>query len=141
MVDKASLVRLEENQLRARAGAPLDRIFVRDLVLECFIGAFDEEKDARQRVRFAVELWVTPSRRRNNDDVNSVVSYDLIVKAIHSAAGNGHVHLVETLAERIAAKCLSHRRASRVRVCVEKLDRLEGASLGVEIERRKFPSG
>jgi hypothetical protein len=38
----------------------------------------------------------------------------------------------------VAAKCLAHRRAARARIVIEKLDRLEGASLGVEIERHKF---
>jgi dihydroneopterin aldolase len=125
---------------RPRQTDRLDKIFVRDLVLPCRIGAFDEEKAGKQRVRFTVELWLYPARERNNDDVARVVSYDRIVEAIRAVTGGGHINLVETLAERIAAKCLTHRRAARVRVAVEKLDRLEGASLGVEIERCKSPS-
>ncbi len=125
---------------RQRQSASLDKIFVRDLVLQCFIGAFDEEKGHKQRVRFDVEVWVYPSRERSNDDVNSVVSYDLIVDAIREVIGGGHINLLETLAERVAAKCLAHRRAAKVRLVVEKLDRLEGARLGVEIERFKSPS-
>ncbi len=127
---------------RQRQAASLDKIFVRGLVLPCFIGAFEEERHAKQRVRFEVEVWVYPSRQRgNNDDVSHVVSYDLIVKAIHSVIGGGHINLLETIAERVAAKCLAHRRAAKVRVKVEKLDRLEGASLGVEIERFKSVAG
>jgi len=139
MVDKNNLVKLENKLPRPKPSAAFDRIFVRNLVLECQIGAYEEEKGVKQRVRFSVEMSVYPSRRRSQDDVNSAVNYDLIVDAIKSAVSNGHVHLVETLAERIAAKCLSHRRAAKVRICIEKLDRLEGASLGVEIERSKFP--
>lgn len=119
----------------------LDKIFVRDLVLPCFIGAFEEEKGKTQRVRFSVDLWLIASRERNIDDVARVVSYDRIVEAIHAVIGNGHINLVETLAERIAARCLAHRRAAKVRVVVEKLDRLASGSLGVEIERCKFASG
>lgn len=126
--------------VRQRQTAQLDRIFVRDLVIPCFVGAFEEERAQKQRVRFQAEVSVYPSRRRGNDDVNGVVSYDLIVEAIHSVIGNGHINLLETLAERIAAKCLAHRRAAKVRIKIEKLDRLEGAILGVEIERCKSPS-
>lgn len=125
---------------RPRQGGPLDKIFVRDLVIPCFIGAFEEEKAEKQRVRFQVDLWIYPSRQRNNDDVSHVVSYDRIVDAIRAVIGGGHINLLETLAERVAAKCLSHRRAAKVRIVVEKLDRLEGASLGVEIERCKSSS-
>lgn len=128
---------LSPRAAKARPAAPLDKIFVRDLVIPCFVGAFEEEKHKKQRVRFQVEVWVYPSRRRGNDDVAGVVSYDLIVEAIQSVTGAGHINLVETLAERIAARCLAHRRAAKVRIVVEKLDRLEGASLGVEIERCK----
>lgn len=147
-------VRIEESQLadndnfsapfvpsdRQRPQAALDRICVRGLVVPCAIGAFEEERTAKQRVRFHVEVAVFPSRHPESDDVNHVVSYDLIVAAIHSVASEGHINLLETLAERVAAKCLAHRRAARVRILVEKLDRLEGASLGVEIERLKSPS-
>lgn len=139
MADKHNLVKLENRLPRLKAAARLDRIFVRDLVVECQIGAYEEEKGVKQRVRFSVEMSILPSRRRNQDDVSSAVNYDLIVDAIRSATGTGHVHLVETLAERIAAKCLSHRRAVGVKIRIEKLDRLEGASVGVEIERSKFP--
>lgn len=135
----SNLLRLTERPIRPRAHGQLDKIFLTDYVVECFIGAFEEEKGIKQRVRFSVDMWIYPSRRRSNDDVNSVVSYDLIVEAINSTACNGHVHLVETLAERIAAKCLSHKRAARIKIRVEKLDRIEGASLGVEIERSKSP--
>jgi dihydroneopterin aldolase len=126
--------------IRPRQPAQLDKIFVRDLVLSCSIGAFAEEKTKKQRVRFQVEVWIYPSRRRGNDDVNGVVSYDLIVEAIHSVTRAGHINLLETLADRVAAKCLAHRRAAKVHLVVEKLDRLEGASLGVEIERLKSPA-
>ena len=110
------------------------------LVLDCEIGAYEEERGRKQRVRFSVELWLYPARARNNDDVARVVSYDGIVDAIRAVTAGGHINLVETVAERIAAKCLAHRRAAKVRVMVEKLDRVEGASLGVEIERCKSPS-
>ena len=115
----------------------LDRISVRGLVVPCFIGAFEEETRGKQRVGDDLEVSVYPFQHRGSDDVNHVVSYDLIVEAIHSVTGEGHINLLETLAERVAARCLAHRRAARVQILVEKLDRLEGASLGVEIERVK----
>lgn len=49
----------------------------------------------------------------------------------------GHVRLVETLAERIAAGVLADTRVHVVRVKIEKLDVFEEIeSVGVEIERR-----
>lgn len=122
-----------------RAQLALDRIFVRNLVLDCNIGVFAEEKIGTQRVRFTVEVSVYPSGHVLADDVKHIVSYDTIVEGIRRVIGAGHINLLETLAERVAAECLAERRAARVKVLVEKLDRLEGASLGVEIERCQAP--
>ena len=113
-----------------------DKVCVRDLVLPARIGIWSEEKGIAQRVRFTVELSVAQGRHRPGD-LSSVVSYDFIICGIEEAIADGHVLLTETLAERIAAHCLSHRRAVEVRVVVEKLDRIPGASLGCEIVRSK----
>ena len=115
---------------------PYDKVCVRDLVLPSRIGVWSEEQDIPQRVRFTVELSVLPSNRPS-DHLKSVVSYDFIIDGIKDILAGGHVLLTETLAERIAAHCLSHRRAVDVRVIVEKLDRIPGASLGCEIVRSK----
>jgi dihydroneopterin aldolase len=111
-----------------------DKVCVRDLVLPMRIGIWSEEHDIDQRVRFSVELWVSPGGHQPGD-FSSVVSYDFIVGGIKEIVAEGHVLLTETLAERIAAHCLSHARAAKVRVVVEKIDRIPGASLGCEIFR------
>ncbi|MFV0280064.1 MAG: (5-formylfuran-3-yl)methyl phosphate synthase [Rhodoblastus sp.] len=112
-----------------------DRIFVRDFVLEAQIGAYNYETKKRQRMRFNVEADV-PRAKRVADDFGDVVSYDVIVDAIRRMIQSGHVKLVETMAEEIAAAALRDRRVRRVRVRVEKLDIIEGA-VGVEIEREQ----
>jgi len=111
-----------------------DRVFVRDLVLPARIGIWSEEHGVEQRVRVTVELSVLPGAHRPGD-LSSVVSYDFIIDGVREIVSAGHVLLTETLAERIADHCLSHRRTMEVRVVVEKLDRIPGASLGCEIVR------
>ena len=67
-----------------------------------------------------------------------VIDFDLLdrIVTIRHAVGAGHVNLVETLAERIAAMCLEDRRVLSARVRIEKLDVFaEAESVGVEIER------
>lgn len=113
-----------------------DKVCVRDLILPVRIGIWSEEHDLSQRVRFTVELWVAGGPHRPGD-LSSVISYDFIIDGIKAIAAEGHVLLTETLAERIAEHCLSHERAAKVRVAVEKLDRIPGASLGCEVMRIK----
>ena len=72
------------------------------------------------------------------DNIKNVVSYEKVVKDVKAIVQDGHVNLVETLAEKIAAKVMRNRAVRRVRVRVEKLDIIpEASSVGIEIERVK----
>lgn len=116
--------------------ATLRRLFVRDLVIEAQIGVRAYEKGLRQRVRINLDLGVIETE--NDDRLESVVCYDDIIAAVRIIVDEGHVHLIETLAERIAEACLRDRRVVMARVRVEKLDvYADAASVGVEIERRR----
>lgn len=112
-----------------------DKIFVRDFLVDANIGAYNYETKKRQRMRFNVEAEV-PRAKRVADDFGDIVSYDVIVDAIRRMIQSGHVKLVETMAEEIAAAALRDKRVKRVRVRVEKLDIIDGA-VGVEIEREQ----
>jgi dihydroneopterin aldolase len=64
------------------------------------------------------------------------VSYEVVVRRVEQIVAQGHVHLVETLAERIADACLADERVLAARVRIEKPDIIPNArSVGVEIER------
>ena len=130
----------EPTPLRPRAPASTEpsyrRVFVRDLILPCAIGVHAHEQDGPQRVRINVDLMVLEEDRTLNDRIENVVNYEHVVNGVRALTSDGHINLVETLAERIADLCLADGRVSRVRVRVEKLDIYdEAASVGVEIER------
>jgi 7,8-dihydroneopterin aldolase/epimerase/oxygenase len=110
-------------------------IFVRDLILNARIGLHQHERIASQRIRVNLDLTVADGGPID-DDYDKVVCYGELVMGVRQVVGAGHVNLVETLAERIAAMCLSDRRVLSTRVKVEKLDVFpEAESVGVEIER------
>jgi len=120
------------------ADAPLDRIFVRDLVLMANIGVHDHEHGAPQRVRLNVEVEVRREVEAFTDDIAQVISYEDIVVGIKALIAEGHIQLVETLAEKIADLSLRDSRAVRARVRVEKLDVIpEAEAVGAEIVRRR----
>jgi dihydroneopterin aldolase len=116
--------------------ARFDLVLVSDLVLPVFIGAYAHEFAAPQRVRFTVAASVL-RRAQPADALAEVFSYDHITDGIRRLIAAGHVALVETLAERIAAMVLANQRVIKVRVRVEKLDTGSG-TVGVEIERSAF---
>lgn len=125
----------------ASAHHALRHVFVRDLLLEAIIGVHRHEKRKRQPIRINVDLTVTEQKKNaTRDRLAEVVDYESVVQGIRALVEAGHVNLVETLAERIAAQCLEDKRVLAVRVRVEKLAALpDAASVGVEIERVRAP--
>ena len=129
-------VRVVEPLRIADARNAVRHVFVRDLVLSCSIGVHVHERDANQRVRFNLDLAVSEGEAALDDDIANVVCYEDIANGVREITRRGHINLVETLAEDIAAMCLEDRRVRSVRVRVEKLDVMPDAtSVGVEIER------
>jgi dihydroneopterin aldolase len=121
----------------ADARNALRHVFVRDLVLEAQIGVHQHEKLGPQRIRVNVDLAVWEKDVDGiADKLANVVCYEQVVSGIRALVAEGHVNLVETLAEQIASLCLEDARVRIARVRVEKLDVFPDAtSVGVEIER------
>lgn len=130
----------------ADAGRGLRHVFIRDLVLNASIGVYPSEHEALQRIRVNLDLAVidegtSPMSQApiGRDDLARVVDYEAVINSARAIVGSGHVQLVETLAERIAAAIVTDIRVVSVRVRVEKLDIFpDAASAGVEIERRRL---
>ncbi len=124
-----------EARARATTGHDLpDRISLRDHVVEVEIGAFQSERGATQRVRFGIVVELAERGAGQGDDVDRILSYDVLTDAIAAELAAERLNLLEALAERIAARILLAPQAGRVFVRIEKLDRGPFA-LGVEIAR------
>jgi dihydroneopterin aldolase len=123
-----------ERSAATAKGDPLDRISLRNHVVEVEIGAFQAERGVLQRISFNVVVEVAPLTGPIDDDVDRILSYDKVTEAIALALSEERLNLLETLAERVAEIILFEPQARRVFVRIEKLDRGPGA-LGVEIVR------
>ena len=118
--------------------APRRKVFVRGLVLDAYIGAYESEQGAPQPVRIDLEIDVIEPSDPVADNLEDVVCYNKMTEGIRTILSEGHIKLVETLAERIADLPLSHGMVNSVIVRVEKPNAIrEAAAAGVEIERRK----
>ncbi|MGB5212758.1 MAG: dihydroneopterin aldolase [Anderseniella sp.] len=122
----------------ADAAHGLRHVFVRDLALIARVGIYEHEKRHPQRILVNIDCAVLEHGGALEDDIKNVVSYEKVVKNVKTIVQDGHVNLVETLAEKIADKVLKNRSIKRVRVRVEKLDIIpEASSVGIEIERTR----
>jgi dihydroneopterin aldolase len=122
----------------ADANLRLRHVFVRDLEIQALLGIHAHEKLDPQRIIVNIDLSVREGDDPLSDDISQVVSYEVVVKKVEKIVAEGHVNLVETLAERIAEACLKDRRVLGARVRIEKPDIIKNArSVGIEIERTK----
>ena len=119
------------------AGPGVRHVFLRDMALLAAIGVYPHEHHGPQRVRINVDLAVLEGDGEA-DRLDRVLNYEGVAAAVRAIVAAGHVKLVETLAERIAAACLEDQRVIRARVRVEKLDVFaDTAAVGVEVERAR----
>ncbi len=135
---KMSMARTIDEKAKALSksgGVSRDFIFIRDFVVDCNIGVYAEEKGVTQQISFTVEAYLADGVKSVVDDIAEVPSYADIIDGIEAIARQGHIELVETFAERIAAHCLADRRIAAVRIRLEKLER--GPRRGVEIYRTR----
>ena len=126
-----------EERAEASAGAdPRDRISLRDHVVEADIGAYQQERGHKQRLRFNVVVEVRPAPQPLEDDVDRILSYDRITEEIAAELATNRLNLLETLAEHVAERILREPQAMRAFVRIEKLD-VGPYALGVEIVRSR----
>ena len=118
--------------------AGIRHVLVRRLELNTKIGVHDAEKRAPQRVWVSLDLSVLETGPALSDRLDEVLDYGEVVRRVTRVVLAGHVNLVETLAERVAAECLADPFATSVRVRIEKPDVIANAkSVGVEIFRER----
>ncbi|WP_394839311.1 dihydroneopterin aldolase [Pendulispora rubella] len=127
-----------ERHTMADAGQKLRHVFIRDLMIPCFIGVPAPEREQAQRLRVNIDLSVREESGPVVDELHAVVDYEKIVKRVRACVRAARVKLLETLAEQIADIGLEDPRVRLVRVRLEKLDVFpDAAAAGITIERQQ----
>ena len=111
------------------------KVFVRGLRLPAEIGLWKHERGRTQDVVLDIEMTLAPDLGRPTKLAN-LVRYDEAAVWAQEIIAAGHIELVETLADRVADRCLADPRVTRVRVRVEKPEAIAAAAgAGCEVDR------
>ncbi len=114
------------------------RIFLRNFETRISMGVHDFEKEAKQRIRVNVDLYLEPDGVIKHDSIRETVNYDFLRAEIQRLADSGHFNLQETFCDKIVAACLSRPGVVAVRVSSEKPDVYPDCeAVGFEIFRVK----
>ena len=114
------------------------KILVRDLVLKISVGIHDFEKKKKQRVKFNLDINTDPGLVPEDNNLNSIINYEDVIKNIKKITNKKHYLLLETLAEKIFLKLFENMGVKKVKLRIEKLDVFKNtSSVGIEIEKSK----
>ena len=83
-----------------------DRVLIEGLTFYGYHGVRPEERSLGQKFRVDVELTLDLSRPASSDRVADTVNYEEVCRLILEVGKGPRCNLVETLAERIAARLL-----------------------------------
>jgi dihydroneopterin aldolase len=98
----------------------LDRISLRGLRVFARHGVLDSERLAGQEFVIDAVLWLDTRAAAVGDDVSKTIDYGALANRLVHLAEEPPVRLVETLAERLAAGCLSEPLVAEVEITVHK---------------------
>lgn len=119
----------------ANAARGLRHVFVNRLAVEASIGIHPHERENKQTIWLTIDAGVL-EESATPEAIGDVVCYEDICKVATALAGEGHIDLVETLAERIADRLMQDPRLVQIRVQIEKPEAIdEAASVGIAISR------
>ena len=115
-----------------------DRIRITGLQVDTRIGVPDEERSRPQRVSIDIELAADLSAAGKSDDLADTIDYGRVVTEVAELGRNSEAHLLEHLAEKIAASLGTITGVTGVTVEVSKLSppiTEDAGPISVRIER------
>ena len=114
----------------------MDIIFLDDLRIETIIGIFDWERETKQTVILDLEMAANIKKAAASDSIEDTLDYKAVAKRIIQYVEESEFQLVETLAERVAEIILTEFSVPWVRLKLNKIGAIRGASgVGIIIER------
>jgi 7,8-dihydroneopterin aldolase/epimerase/oxygenase len=122
----------------------LDRIELRGLRVFARHGVLDYEQVTGQEFVIDTVLWLDTRPAAGSDDLSKTVDYGALADRLVRLAEEPPVRLIETLAERLAADCLSEPLVAEVEITVHKPQAPISHPFGdvaVVIRRAQPPSG
>lgn len=115
-----------------------DRVFLRELAVECVIGFLDWERLVKQTVYMDIEAPIDCRKAALLDDVAQTLDYKRLSKVVLAFVGASEFKLVETLADRTARLILKEFDLPWVRLTVNKRGAIRTArDVGVTLERTR----
>ena len=104
-----------------------------------FIGIHDFEKIKKQEVKFNINVDINPSLVPAENNLNSIVNYETVIKNVTKLTKKKHYELLETLAEDIFFELFKNTNIQKIKLKLEKTQIIKNtSSVGVEITKKRL---
>ena len=115
------------------------KVFIKNLILNVFIGIHNFEKKKKQRVRFNIEVITNPYIKPNNKDLSTILNYEDLINKIKLLVKKQHHELIEDLAENMFEIIFQNKLVKKISIKIEKLDIIKNSeSVGIEFSKSKI---
>ncbi|MEL6791436.1 MAG: dihydroneopterin aldolase [Pseudomonadota bacterium] len=129
----------EVDHLRLEHQRSNRQVFIEGLAVDAEIGVYDHEHHRRQPLTIDVTMSVAEPANPHADAIADVVCYNKFATAIQALIDEGHIQLIETLAERICDLALDHPMVIDIKVRIRKPEAIANAhAAGIAIFRTKL---
>ncbi len=116
-----------------------DQLEICGLEVSCIIGDLPDERINEQTLRIDAVLFLDLRPAARSDDLDDTIDYAEICDDIHSVLKRAECRMIERAADCVAFVCLRDPRVKKVRVRVEKQERVKGLrAAAVVIERSEI---
>jgi dihydroneopterin aldolase len=114
------------------------KVIITDLVFNTLIGIHDFEKEKEQKIKFNIEIDISPLLKASESDIESIVNYENIINKIKSITQKKHYNLLETLAEDIFINLFLSKNIIKIKLRIEKPEIIKNTtSVGIEITKKR----
>jgi len=114
----------------------MDILYIRNLKVDAVVGIFSWEKRIRQPLHLDLEIALDIRKAAATDDIHYALDYKTVSTRLTQFISQSEWHLIETLAEKIAALLMAEFGVTWLRLTLSKPAALPMAdSVGLVIER------
>jgi dihydroneopterin aldolase len=100
---------------------PTDRILISKIDCPASVGVTAEERSVKQRLSIDLEFLIDAARPAATDSLQDTIDYARVAAVVAEVCASQPFNLIETIAERIAARVLSEFPTTGTKVLLRKI--------------------
>ena len=109
------------------------KILINNLIMQAFVGVYENEKQNKQRIIVNVELLLSNDTEPKQDNLEATQDYSQFRKCLIDIIENQHYHLLEVLVEKIHSTLVRNSYVIGAKVKISKPDIFNDCEVAYEL--------